>query len=627
MSPSFIGVGQYYGYNQLKYNIVISKSIQQLSKQLVVPAYQIIDRLNSQKKSTRDLVLYPSVLPMSVRLKAKQLFDSQYVLNRRRLYNVAIYTTRLLKQRFEKNYSDFTESTGKLTFSSETKGNPSKEKPALGNFSKYQKWKSKKLSFDSLCPSVTFARAFFRSFRKPFLEHDTKGNLNNQRIYTKKKTKQLQQTKKRKTESILFPRLGCDPYLMLSYGAPFISRDYPIISQKLKVFSFLTKSTEGNENRLNLGNPAPFVKSPGSDSISYPALTRLGAYPTFKKHKSINYLANTKPLFHRDLFQCLGYLQNKTNTIAGCSEWPVPATFSPGISFTDYTHWQKFLYSITIKTKIKATLAIGGKEIQDMSKAKNRKTPSQKSLVNFSSESRDSSWTSWAFRDLCAKPTISHQVTRRFVLLYYLSLSVTNLAYNQELRLKKVGKPTIATPLTLAKEVANKQKRLYINSVPINKGAVFPDLRQNKISYTFCPRSSAASFNLKNIKKLTRQIEHFRSDIKLLAPLGLLLNRSFSEPVGINCISAVDSQLGKTYGNQFLKNLLFRRTPDNFLKSNYMNTQKGLLRTKDTVFFDFAYTKDSLIKLGLKKTNTLMQQLLETGHRSLWLRKLSSVRL
>ena len=132
---------------------------------------------------------------------------------------------------------------------------------------------------------------------------------------------------------------------------------------------------------------------------------------------------------------------------------------------------------------------------------------------------------------------------------------------------------------------------------------------------------------MKNIKKLTRQIEHFRSDIKLLAPLGLLLNRSFSEPVGINCISAVDSQLGKTYGNQFLKNLLFRRTPDNFLKSNYMNTQKGLLRTKDTVFFDFAYTKDSLIKLGLKKTNTLMQQLLETGHRSLWLRKLSSVRL
>ena len=28
----------------------------------------------------------------------------------------------------------------------------------------------------------------------------------------------------------------------------------------------------------------------------------------------------------------------------------------------------------------------------------------------------------------------------------------------------------------------------------------------------------------------------------------LLLNRSFSEPVGISCISAVDSQLGNTYG-------------------------------------------------------------------------------
>jgi len=40
-----------------------------------------------------------------------------------------------------------------------------------------------------------------------------------------------------------------------------------------------------------------------------------------------------------------------------------------------------------------------------------------------------------------------------------------------------------------------------------------------------------------------------------------------------------------------------------------MSTQKGLLRTKNALFFDFAYTKDSLTKLGLKKTNTLMQQL------------------
>jgi hypothetical protein len=58
-----------------------------------------------------------------------------------------------------------------------------------------------------------------------------------------------------------------------------------------------------------------------------------------------------------------------------------------------------------------------------------------------------------------------------------------------------------------------------------------------------------------------------------------------------------------------------------------MNSQIGLLRTKNTIQFDFAYTKDSLIKLGLKKTNTLMQQLLETGHATLWLRKLSSIRL
>jgi hypothetical protein len=181
----------------------------------------------------------------------------------------------------------------------------------------------------------------------------------------------------------------------------------------------------------------------------------------------------------------------------------------------------------------------------------------------------------------------------------------------------------------LAKEVENRQKRLYLNSVPINKEEVLflTTLRVHKISYTFCPRSSVTILNLKNIKKLTKQMEHFRSDIKLLAPLGLLLHRSFLEPVGINCISAVDNRLAKTYCNQFLKNLLFRRTSNNFLKSNYMNSQIGLIRAKNTILFDFAYTKDSLMKLGLTKTNTLMQQLLETGHTTLWLRKLSSIRL
>ena len=49
-NPPFIGVGQYYSYNQLKYNIVIQKSIKQLNKQLAVPANQIVNRFDLEKK-------------------------------------------------------------------------------------------------------------------------------------------------------------------------------------------------------------------------------------------------------------------------------------------------------------------------------------------------------------------------------------------------------------------------------------------------------------------------------------------------------------------------------------------------------------------------------------------------
>ena len=626
LNPSFIGVGQYYSYNQLKYNIVISKSIQQLSKQLAVPAYQVTDRFNSEKKSTKNLVLYSNMLPMSVRLKAKQLFDSQYALNRRRFYNAAIYTTRLLKQQFEKNYNGFTtKDTEKSFFSNSTKCNLSNRTVPLVSFNKYQKWKSAKLSFYSLCPSVTFAQAFFRAFQKPFSSlrgnNGTKEGLDNQNqeLYTRTKVaKQLQQTK---VQGFLAATKDSDPYLMLSYGAPFFKEGNSNTRQKLKEFCFLTKGTEIAYDCLSLSNRPPFVNT----------LDRLGPTHVFtlKKHKSTNDLANTKRLFHKNFFQYLGCSSKKEqsyiNTFVCCpEEWPLPATFSPAIPFTDYIYWQKCLYSTIIKTKKKATLAIKKQEMRAHSKAKNRiLTPNQQSSVYFSKNQE----SSWASRELRAKPAINRQTTKRLLLLNYLGQPDSANTALHYFRLKKISKPTVATPLPLAKEAGNKQKRLHINSVPINKGAVFTDLRAHKISYTFCPRLNAATLNLKSIKKLTKQIEHFRSDIKLLAPLGLLLNRSFSEPVGINCISAVDNRLGKTYGNPFLKNLLFRRTPDNFLKSNYMSTQKGLLRTKNALFFDFAYTKDSLTKLGLKKTNTLMQQLLESGHKTLWLRKLSSVRL
>lgn len=675
--PSFIGAGQYYSYNQLKYNIVISKSILQLSKQLGVPAHKIVGRFYSEKKNINNLILYPNILPMNVKLKAKQLFDSQYVLNKRRLYSVAIYITRLLKQQFEKNYNDFTENTSKLTFfSNNAKNNSPTLNLPLVSFSKYQKWKSTKLKFCCLCPSVTFARAFFRvSQRPPLSLHDTKRNLNSHKIYTKeKKTKLFEQTNKSGILNFVFSKKNPDPYLVLSYKIPFfrnLKRD-STAWQKLKEFHFLTKKTSvfindpnsnfltkkttktnsnypvfllalnwetvpvftlkkpktkdlklNNQGVLRTNNPAPRsglnLANNGNLNVKDQEIRGL------KKNRSTYNLASIKTPFYSSFFQYLTHIkENSTNSFASCPEWPLPI-FSATVASISYTNWQKRLTPIVVKTTVESMLKRKKQDKRSNFKAKKKeqKHPRNSVVAFAKSHSRH-----WALKELCSKPLISYQIIKRFILLNYLSqLSSVSSGLCQKLELKKNGGSTVSIFLALAKEVGSKQKRLYINSVPINKEKVSKALHAHKISYTFCPRSSVNILNFKNTKKLTKQIENFRSDIKLLAPLGLLFHRSFSEPVGINCVSAVDNRLGKTYCNKSLKNLLFRRTPDDFLKSSYMDSQTGLLRAKNTILFDFAYTKDSLIKIGLKKTNTLMQQLLETGHTKLWLRKLSSVRL
>ena len=649
--PSFIGIGQYYSYNQLKHNIVIHKSITQLSKQLAIPAYPIVNRFYSEKKKTKNLIIYPNILPINVRLKAKQLFDSQYILNRRRFYSVAIYITRLLKQQFEKNYNDFIENSYMSFFYNDIRYKPFVLSLSVSNSNQYQKWKSKKLKICSLSPSVTFARAFFRVSQKPFLNlYDVKksSNIQNHKIYRKeKKTRTLQQTNQNKNLNFLFPTTNSDPYLILSYGIfSFRNQNIPKsrkVWQKLKEFYFLTKQTNININGLNF-NSHSLIKNNNNSSASFLALNcKAVTVFTFKKpkskhqktnseiilktnnlvfklnfcfdknknlnvknqwvvdskkHKSYIYLSSARKTFYSFFFQYLTHIKqsNSTNIFTSCPEWPLPISFS--LTTATWTPWSP------------STCGVKTKESEFIF-SKNQKQ-------------------SWANKkEMYTKPPINYQIIKRFILLNFLvtTLSVSSTLYQKSTLKKNHGLIAVGSSFALAKEIENKQKRLHMNLVPVSKEEVPKVLLANKISYTCCPGSSLTTLNLKNIKKLTKQVEHFRSDIKLLAPLELLLHRSFSEPVGVNCISAVDNRLGKTYCNQFLKNLLFRRTANNFLKSSYMDSQTGLLRTKNGILFDFAYTKDSLTKLGLKKTNTLMQQLLETGHTKLWLRKLSSVRL
>jgi hypothetical protein len=192
--------------------------------------------------------------------------------------------------------------------------------------------------------------------------------------------------------------------------------------------------------------------------------------------------------------------------------------------------------------------------------------------------------------------------------------------------IQKIEYPQSIAAFNLAKEMSSRQKRLYLNGTLIDKADIFTNVSHTAVSYTPCTRSNARTLNSKKIsKKLTKQIENFRGDVQLLMPLNLLISRNFLDHIGINYVSAFESRLAKLHYSLFSKNLLFTRTSKNVLESNYMNKQTGLIRSKDALFFDFSYTKDSLVKLGLKKTNK--GQSLETGHKQLWLRKISSIRL
>ena len=637
-NPPFIGVGQYYSYNQLKYNIVIHKSIKQLSKQLTVPAHQIVNRFDLEKKNPKNLVLYPSILPISLRLKTKQLFDSQYVLNRRRFYSVAIYITRLLKQQFEKNYNDFIKNSHVSSFFNDTQHKSSILNFPVASSSKYQKWKSKKLQFCSLSPSLTFAQAFFRVSQEPFLNHyDSKNNrgVQNQTINKRKKKGYLfEQTKHSKAMDFLFPTIDSDPYLILSYRVFSFGKEGKAKArkawQKLKEFYFFTKKTNISINGLNFNSLTPLIKNKRNTCISLLAFNcKASTVFTLKKPKS-RHLRTDSPIISRTNSLMFRF-------ISSCPEWPLSTYLSPtrvslaqlkslrNIGSKNYTSWKKHLSFIIIKTKKNSTLRVKEQKNHSYFKAKKKDQPYLRDFgaIFFKNQSQQS-----PLKELYSKPEINYHIIKRCVLLSHLlaTLPIYRTLHQKSI-LKKHSGSTTAISFPMAKEVENKQKRLYIDPISINKEEVAKTLGVNAISYTFSPSSSVTLLNLKNIKKLTKQIEHFRSDIKLLAPLELLLHRSFSEPVGIHCISTVDNRLRKTYCNPFLKNLLFTRTSNNFLKSSYLGSQIGLLKEKNAILFDFAYTKDSLIKLGLKKTNTLMQQLLETGHTKLWLRKLSSIRL
>jgi hypothetical protein len=156
-----------------------------------------------------------------------------------------------------------------------------------------------------------------------------------------------------------------------------------------------------------------------------------------------------------------------------------------------------------------------------------------------------------------------------------------------------------------------------------------PSASKSSLTYTL-----SAHGHLKTLKKrkknvyTSKSLASIHTQSNLLAPLELFVFRSFSRPIGLNFLSALEARFSKSQYKQLFKKAEFTRTPQDFFRSGYMKAWTGLIRQKSAVFFEFGFEKNAVrSQLNLQnKMNMPIKRLLQTGQSRLWLRKCSSIR-
>lgn len=534
----FIGASQYYFYNQLKQNILISKSTQQLSKQLTMPISQIANNVNShfeQKNLRLCEIAYPRALPISILLKAKQLFDSQYALGRNRLLSITVSYAAQFQQQFDARvYNYFTNHV-----------------------------------------SSAF---FFNHFKE------------------KNKTVK-QQTKKRKFPIFLFfSTKQKQIYTLQEMGA-----------KKKEIAQQLKKKCGGNSCITKKINPSL-------------ALSSLITKRRLMKQKQIPRLYGTV-----ESRQKIPFVGAKQKSI--CTNWLLvrnEQTFTTSLivcAVCIFIHNFLNFKNVCKSRPIKCVLFVNKKSIINASlppfliKAFDTNRSHHNFLGNFKfKNSQKSSGIVLAF--LSQLSPMNRALYQYSMFTQYESLSFL-LAY-----------PRPIGAACLAKEVFQKQRPVYTTPRALYQ-QIKTNIHSHLTSYTILPYSNSTTLNLKNTtsKKSIKQLENIRSHSMLLGPLKILIHRSFLESVGIHYLSSLNNRVAKMYSNKFLKNSLLTRLSKDYLRANYIGSRQGLIRLKDTILFDFAYTKSALIQFDLKKTELLTQQVLDTSHRKVWLRKTASIRV
>ena len=112
-SSMFMGVSRYYFYDHLKQNINIFKLTELVSKQTVLPTNKI---LKYKANSDNLTVLTPHLLPINTAYTAKQLFSTQYRLNKRRFSSAILHYTRWLQDDFNTNYKHLNAGAGAVMY-------------------------------------------------------------------------------------------------------------------------------------------------------------------------------------------------------------------------------------------------------------------------------------------------------------------------------------------------------------------------------------------------------------------------------------------------------------------------------------------------------------------------------
>nr|AZP40196.1 hypothetical protein [Ulva flexuosa] len=226
----------------------------------------------------------------------------------------------------------------------------------------------------------------------------------------------------------------------------------------------------------------------------------------------------------------------------------------------------------------------------------------------------------------CLRPGYENMTNNMFLLAFL------NVLYSQN---KSMSNSLLAKQASLTNQLSPKQQKSLLNTEKLTqltnlngcKDSTILNNLPTRSRYIISPYSGLKKSNDSNFSKVQKHINFFSNTVKRVVPLELVIYRSFSEPAGLNYLTALENRLSKSCFNINFSNVLFRRTSNNGFIPNYTNTQTGLIRLKAQIIFEFLYTLSNQGKSVTEQKASRDPDMLDPSNPKLWLKKGSSIRI